>query len=86
MFLMNVGDEFVKEETVSKNTCKNSRKVSDMKTTHGSNMIPKVKYQIENITAYRYMILRNKVKHELRVASYELRVESFKKRVESLKV
>ena len=72
MFLMNFGDELVKKESVSKN----SRKISGMKTAHGSNMIPIVKNQIENITAYRQMIPRDMVKHELRVTSCELRVTS----------
>ena len=47
------GDELlVKEESVTKNI----RKVSGIKTTHGSKMLPKVKKQIKNITIYRHNI------------------------------
>ena len=48
MFLMNVADELLEQELISKY----SRKVSATKTTLGSNMVPKAKKQTENITRH----------------------------------
>ena len=41
-------DELVKEESVTMN----SMKVSVIKTTHGSKILPEVKKQINNVTNY----------------------------------
>ena len=48
-------DNFLKEESVTKN----SRKGSGIKTTHRSKMLPNAKKQIKNITIHRNRILQS---------------------------
>ena len=48
-------DKLVNEESVTMN----SRKVSGIKTTHRSKMLPKIRKQIKFITTHRLMILKS---------------------------